>query len=87
MSRHGASREAVCELTLRGGTPDAPGRDNGAILTVRQSEVLRPIGQGQTDKQVARTLGLSPRTVEMHAAHAIDALQCRNRAEAVRIAA
>lgn len=82
----GLSREAVCELTLRGDTPAAPGHANGAVLTIRQSEVLRLIAQGQTDKQVARTLGLSPRTIEMHVARAIDSLQCRNRAEAVRIA-
>jgi DNA-binding NarL/FixJ family response regulator len=36
-----------------------------------------------TDKQVARELGLSPRTVEMHVALALRALSCANRAEAV----
>jgi DNA-binding NarL/FixJ family response regulator len=36
-----------------------------------------------TDKQVARELGLSPRTVEMHVALALRALGCGNRAEAV----
>ncbi len=81
------NREAVCALVL-GGDAQRSQHDVGAnTLTARQTEVLRLIGQGQTDKQAARTLGLSPRTVEMHVARAIDALQCRNRAEAVRIAA
>src|SRR5262249_13269702 len=56
---------------------------NGA-LTARQIEVLRLVADGNTDKQVARALGLSPRTVEMHVAGALEALQAHSRAEAVR---
>lgn len=81
----GLSREAVCELALREGKPLAPRRRLDPNLTARQAEVMRLVGQGKTDKQVARTLGLSPRTVEMHVARVIDALRCSNRAEAVRI--
>ena len=79
-------REAVCALVLSDCAPSVRPRARTDTLTARQAEVLRLIGQGQTDKQVARTLGLSPRTIEMHVARAIDALKCRNRAEAVRIA-
>lgn len=82
----GLDREAVCALVLSDRAPDARPGARAATLTARQAEVLRLIGQGQTDKQVARTLGLSPRTIEMHVARALDALRCRNRAEAVRIA-
>jgi pimeloyl-ACP methyl ester carboxylesterase/DNA-binding CsgD family transcriptional regulator len=53
-------------------------------LTPRQVEILREVGKGRTDKQIARVLSLSPRTVEMHVANALLALQCRTRAEAVR---
>ena len=53
-------------------------------LTPRQIEILREVGFGQTDKQIARKLSLSPRTVEMHVANALLALNCRTRAEAVR---
>jgi pimeloyl-ACP methyl ester carboxylesterase/DNA-binding CsgD family transcriptional regulator len=52
-------------------------------LTPRQVEVLRHIAGGETDKQVAGALQLSPRTVEMHVAAALKALGCRTRAEAV----
>ena len=52
-------------------------------LTPRQREVLRLVAAGRSDKAVARELGLSPRTVEMHVAAAIRALGCRSRTEAV----
>ncbi|MGH8720905.1 MAG: response regulator transcription factor, partial [Burkholderiales bacterium] len=53
-------------------------------LTARQLQVLGEISRGLTDKEIARSLRLSPRTVEMHVAHALSALDCRSRAEAVR---
>lgn len=52
-------------------------------LTVRQTEVLMHVASGRTDKEIGRLLGLSPRTVEMHVAHALQALACHNRTEAV----
>ena len=55
-----------------------------AGLTARQLQVLGEISRGLTDKEIARSLRLSPRTVEMHVAHALAALDCRSRAEAVR---
>ncbi len=60
------------------------GPKNKPPLTPRQIEILREVGMGQTDKQIARKLSLSPRTVEMHVANALLALKCRTRAEAVR---
>jgi pimeloyl-ACP methyl ester carboxylesterase/DNA-binding CsgD family transcriptional regulator len=56
-------------------------------LTPRQLDVLRGVARGLTDKEIASELSLSPRTVEMHVARAIDALECGNRAEAVHKAA
>jgi len=56
-------------------------------LTVRQADVLRRVAQGQTDKQIARTLSLSPRTVEMHVSAALKALGSKTRAEAAHRAA
>jgi pimeloyl-ACP methyl ester carboxylesterase/DNA-binding CsgD family transcriptional regulator len=58
--------------------------DARVVLTPRQLEVLREVAHGLTDKQIARKLALSPRTVEMHVANALAALRCRTRAEAVR---
>jgi pimeloyl-ACP methyl ester carboxylesterase len=60
----------------------------GALhLTPRQAEVLTQVSAGQTDKEIARTLQLSPRTVEMHVAGAMKALDSATRAEAVAKAA
>ena len=55
-----------------------------AALTQRQAEVLRLVARGHTDKEIARALALSPRTVEMHVARILAALGSRNRADAVR---
>lgn len=52
-------------------------------LTPRQLTVLRAVAGGQTDKQIAQALQLSPRTVEMHVSGALRALGCKTRAEAV----
>jgi len=52
-------------------------------LTPRQLDVLRRVAQGRTDKEIARELALSPRTVEMHVAAAMRALSAKTRAEAV----
>jgi len=67
------------------GTDAPPAAD--VALTPRQLEVLRRVAFGQTDKQIARELDLSPRTVEMHVAGAMKALGGKTRAEAVRTAA
>jgi len=66
--------------------PRGAGADAGAAppaLTSRQLEVLRGVARGLTDKEIARELSLSPRTVEMHVARALAALECANRAQAV----
>ncbi len=60
---------------------------SGNGLSQRQKEILSHVARGQTDKQIARELGLSPRTVEMHVAGALKALQSTTRAEAVHRAA
>jgi len=60
--------------------PGAPAKE----LTARQLDVLRGVARGLTDKEIASELSLSPRTVEMHVARALDALDSANRAEAVR---
>lgn len=64
--------------------PRAGGRAERAGLTARQAQVLAEVARGLTDKEVARALSLSPRTVEMHVARALAVLDCRSRTEAVR---
>lgn len=38
----------------------------GTPLTARQLEVLRLVASGKTTKEIARNLGISPKTVEFH---------------------
>ena len=57
--------------------------DPAPSLTKRQTEVLQSVSRGLSDKQIAKLLGLSPRTVEMHVAGSLKALGCSSRAEAV----
>ena len=56
-------------------------------LTKRESEVLRGISEGCSNKELARTLGISPRTVEVHRSNLFNKLEVRNAAEAVRLVA
>jgi pimeloyl-ACP methyl ester carboxylesterase len=58
-------------------------RTSAATVTARQRQVLQAVAAGRTDKQIARELELSPRTIEMHVAGALKALGCATRAEAV----
>jgi pimeloyl-ACP methyl ester carboxylesterase/DNA-binding CsgD family transcriptional regulator len=74
-------------LEFLAGNEGAAGPAQTFRLTVRQADVLRQVAQGQTDKQIARTLSLSPRTVEMHVGAALKAMGSKTRAEAAHRAA
>lgn len=75
----------VIDLTGAG----APARANGHFaspaprLTDRQSEILGMIAQGHSNKEIARSLALSPATVKVHVAAVIALLNASNRTEAV----
>lgn len=51
-------------------------------LTERQSEVLRCIARGLSNKEIARELGVSPATVKTHVSQALLAVGAANRTEA-----
>src|SRR5262249_35813761 len=55
-------------------------------LTPRQREVLRLIADGKRTKEIARALGISVKTVEMHRGQLMKTLELRNVAELVRYA-
>jgi DNA-binding NarL/FixJ family response regulator len=52
-------------------------------LTPRQCEVLRLLGKGQANKEIARALDISEGTVKIHLAAIFRLLDVRNRTEAV----
>jgi len=53
-------------------------------LTRREVEVVRLVAAGLTNREIARELFLSPRTVEMHVQSILAKLDCRSRADASR---
>jgi DNA-binding CsgD family transcriptional regulator len=55
-------------------------------LSPRQQVILGQIVKGQSSKVIARTLGVSPRTVDFHRARLLAKLGARNAADLVRIA-
>lgn len=57
-----------------------------AALTPKERAVLQGIAAGLNNKAIARGLGNSPRTIEVHAARVLDKLGARNRPHAVAIA-
>ncbi|HEX6027197.1 MAG TPA: response regulator transcription factor, partial [Solirubrobacter sp.] len=54
----------------------------GAGLSRRELEVMRLVSLGRTNREIARELFLSPRTVDMHVRNILAKLSCRTRTEA-----
>ncbi len=75
---HPATTAALLQQ-LRGDGP-APN------LTPRESEVLRQVAAGQTNKSIALKLGISEHTVKFHLGSAMTKLGAASRAEAVAVA-
>jgi two-component system, LuxR family, response regulator FixJ len=57
-----------------------------ALLTEREREVLGLVAAGEPNKVIARHLGISFRTVELHRAHIIEKLQARSLSDLIRMA-
>jgi DNA-binding NarL/FixJ family response regulator len=54
----------------------------GGGLSRREREVVRLVAVGRTNREIARDLFLSPRTVDMHVRNILRKLDCRSRVEA-----
>ncbi len=53
------------------------------VFTKRQQEVVERIARGWTNERIAKSLGLSPRTVERHRANAMKRLGARSTGQLV----
>lgn len=60
--------------------------DTKAVLTEREHEVLMLVSQGMTNKQIARTLTISPATVKAHVERIIAKLGVSDRTQAAVVA-
>ncbi len=61
-------------------------RANAAGLTERELEVLRLIGQGFSNKTIARELAISPKTVDHHVGALLSKLSAETRGQAAAVA-
>jgi two-component system nitrate/nitrite response regulator NarL len=60
-----------------------PARDDLPLLTPREAEILTLVGQGMSNKEIARELGISVHTVKFHLEALFNKLEATSRAEAV----
>ena len=58
-----------------------------AILTPRETEVMRGVITGAMNKQIAGKLGISEKTVKVHRAHVMEKMQVQSVAELVQLCA
>jgi DNA-binding NarL/FixJ family response regulator len=83
-----ALRAAAAGLFVRGAEPPRPafgalGVEAPALLSPREVEILALIGEGLSNKEVARRLGISGHTVKFHVESLFRKLSAGSRAEAV----
>jgi DNA-binding NarL/FixJ family response regulator len=83
-----ALRAVAAGLTVRAAPPptrnfDALPEEPPVLLTPREIEVLSALGNGMTNKETARLLGISPHTVKFHIESLFRKLGVASRAEAV----
>ena len=83
-----ALRAVAAGLTVRAGELPRPafeaiGEGEPPLLTPREIEVLAAIGDGASNKAVARRLGISEHTVKFHVESLFRKLDAGSRAEAV----
>lgn len=81
LSRIARDADVVSESRRR--TIDA--RQRLAALSGRERQVLDRLANGGSNKEIARELAISPRTVEIHRANMMMKLGARHSAEAIRL--
>jgi DNA-binding CsgD family transcriptional regulator len=64
-------------------TDEQPTKKGKVKLTPREYEVLRWASEGKTSQEISTILGISPKTVNLHADNSINKLNAANRTNAV----
>ena len=83
----GAIRTALdADAARRRAAQDAEDtRQRLSVLTARERQVMELVAKGCHNREIATTLGISPRTVEVHKARVMEKLQVQSVPELVRI--
>ncbi len=76
---HPAVTKALFESLAAG----SPGLDPGSPLTDREMDVLKLAARGESNREIANHLDLSPRTVQTHLSHTFEKLEVASRTQAV----
>lgn len=77
----------LMSAALREGDRAAAQAEAVAMLTAREREVLALVAQGQTNKEIARALSVSPATIKAHVERIIAKLGVSDRTQAAVLAA
>lgn len=77
---------AAASLLIQQAMPGMRDADPLQALSPRQTEVLRMVAEGQSTKEIARALGLSPKTVDIHRAQVMQRLDIHDVAGLTRFA-
>lgn len=78
--------EMMMEGFIKAGTPSEPGKPSLSVLTAREREIVQLLAEGQSNKEVADTLGISVKTVETHRSHVMAKLNLHSMSDLVRYA-
>ena len=78
----------LTEKLFRGMAKKPRGEDSAklSLLTARESEVFKLLGEAKTNSEIADTLFISEHTVKVHVGRILDKLGISSRAEAVKFA-
>ena len=80
-----AELRARLDAKTAGSAPDPRTGNLSAALTAREVEVLRWIGAGKRNAEIATILGVSPRTVDKHVEHPLGKLGVETRTAAASL--
>lgn len=78
---------AGVKLTPRRATPEPFKRNDAAVrslgLSPRELEIVEALAAGESNKEMARRLGISPNTVKTHLARVYEKLEVQRRVQAI----
>jgi DNA-binding NarL/FixJ family response regulator len=89
--RHAAQGAPYMSAAVRARLPDLKedgmaGLDPLTLLTLRERQVFQMVAEGRTNQEIAKELGISARTVEVHRAHMMSKLKLKTHVEFIRFA-
>ena len=77
---------SVLAKVVKGGELESGRPNRFSSLTPREFEILRHLAEGQSNKEIARDLGITDGTVKLHVRSILRKLEVRSRVEAAVIA-